>query len=136
MGIRVKYGLSQESYAWSTWAVQQHFSFGLYTNIVAPSVSSVLADLVEASFLGYSRQPILGSLAPQWNAVTSTYTMQYRGVVFQGSDVANQSIHGYFIVDPTNNLLVSLNEFIDGPYPCGMPGVPLVLIVSEQILNQ
>lgn len=93
---------------------------GLFTAAHVILATTVLGDLTEAIWAGYSQQAITGLPAATLdgsNRAVSTPT----ALVFGNSSGSSQTAYGYFIVDSTNTYLIAADEF-GAPitYPSGV----------------
>jgi len=131
---RVQYGLSTALVALAQSAIANGYQVGLFTNNHTPAVTDGLSAFTEASFFGYERQTLTSWLVPSFDATSGTYTLQYGGVLFEGADSSDQEVYGYLVIGP-GNLLIAANVLAGGPYPCGTPAHPIVIIASEQLGN-
>jgi hypothetical protein len=129
-----QYGLLQQARSWGQYSVDRRFQVALYTNDHIPAVGDTVSDYDECAYLGYQRQALDDSFVPVWDDSTSTYSLQWNGVIFLGIDSATETCYGYFVVD-VDGLLVGAELLPDGPQDVGTDTTPIVIISTSTVGN-
>jgi hypothetical protein len=94
----------------------------LYQNNVTPSPGTVLGNLTEATFPGYSPQAVSNWAAPAPDGSGVRYMTQATAVTFTFTGTgATNNIYGYYITDASNNLLWA-EYFAGAPIVMQNPG--------------
>lgn len=73
----------------------------LYTNNVVPTVNTVLGDLIEADFDGYTMSDTVVWASPIISSVTGVPVSSGDVKTFASTDPDDQTIYGYALVDET-----------------------------------
>jgi len=105
----------------------QTLRIGLFTNDWRPEIPDTSSALVEATYIGYARQSVTDwgavytNLSGQAQVDAGPYTFQVT------SPSPTQSVYGYFLADPTGNLIWAERNQA-GPSPMFALGSPYVVI--------
>lgn len=94
-------------------ATSQNLILKLFKNDFTPVLGSVVGDLTEATFTGYSAITLTGA---SWtNTPGDPVTMSYAEQTFTSSaDQTAQSIYGYYLVRATGGELIIAERFTGG----------------------
>jgi hypothetical protein len=129
--------------AYKLWIMQQKAAainaqpsivIGLFTNNIVPSRTTLITNLVEATFPGYTR--VLGPIvfgAPYFNAGQFAQIDRTTLAVFTPSSVGvGQLVYGYFVYFVGLSILLWAELNAAGPQLIGNSLLPYVVQVSMQ----
>jgi hypothetical protein len=87
----------------------------LFKSNTTPAETTVVADLTEADFTGYSAVTLTGS---SWSATNADPSVaSYAEQSFTSSAGSqSQSVYGYYVVNNGGTILLWAERFSDGPY--------------------
>jgi hypothetical protein len=107
---------------------------GLFTNTITITHTTVFADLVEATFAGYSRSATItwGTVFtnPSFFAEADGNTTQFNCT----GSTTPETITGYFVVDGSSQLLYAEN--FDTPIPISGSGDAVVIVPQFTLASQ
>jgi len=84
----------------------------LFKNDVTPDESTVIGDLTEADFTGYSSQTLTGS---SWSAASSGATSYAEQSFTSSADQTAQTVYGWYLERATGGELVAADRFSSPP---------------------
>jgi hypothetical protein len=96
-------------------ATTRNLILKLFKSNTTPSETTVVGDLTEADFTGYSAITLTGA---SWSISGTTPTQAaYAEQTFTSSaDQSVQNVYGYYLVRATDGDLVAAERFTSGPY--------------------
>jgi hypothetical protein len=101
--------------------------YRLFVNNLLPTLDTVLADLVEATFTGYAMVVVFPGSFAAGSILSHQASLIAPAIGFPNNDATPQSAYGYYITDETDTVLLGVALF-DGAPLTKNPGDGFVVV--------